>query len=105
MKEKEFELFKILSHPTRAMVIELLSENGELSYTQILNTLCIDTGQLNFHLKRMLALLQRTESGYTLTAAGRTAHKILEEARWLLGSGEQAESAFPCDIPCGQNYS
>lgn len=89
-EKKEFELFKVLSHPLRARIIELLSENVELSYTEILNTLRIDTGQLNFHLKNLNGLLERTEEGnYVLTDKGKIAHKIVKEVKSLVGSGEE----------------
>lgn len=89
---KQFDSFKVLSHPLRVRIIELLSENVELSYMEILNTLQIDTGQLNFHLKNLADMLERTEEGnYILTHRGKAAYKIASAARRLMGSGSEAK--------------
>lgn len=88
---KEVDLFKVLSHPMRARIVELLNEKVELSYTELLNTLGSDTGQLNFHLKTIGDLCETTPEGtYILTKKGRVAHTILREVRQLGGSVEEA---------------
>lgn len=80
--EKEYSLFKALSHPTRSKIIEALYENVELSYTELLNILGVDTGKLNFHLKNMARLFENTEEGtYILTGEGKIAYNIIKETK------------------------
>jgi DNA-binding transcriptional ArsR family regulator len=75
-----YNLFKVLSHPTRAKIIELLHENIELSYTEMLNTLKTDTGQLNFHLRNIKGLCETTEDGtYILTDKGKIAYNLMKK--------------------------
>lgn len=82
----EHSLFKILSHPIRSRIIEAVYENGELSYTDILGILRIDTGQLNFHLRNMAGLYSRDENGnYRLTDKGKFAYYILREVKKRIG--------------------
>src|SRR3989304_5755858 len=88
---KEVDLFKVLSHPMRARIVALLNDKVELSYTELLNTLGSDTGQLNFHLKTMGDLCETTPEGtYILTKKGKVAHTILREVRQLGGSMVEA---------------
>lgn len=82
----EHAIFKVLSHPIRSRIIESLYENGELSYTDILSILRIDTGQLNFHLRNMAELYDRDEAGnYRLAAKGKFSYYMLMEAKKRLG--------------------
>lgn len=80
-EEKDFEFFKSLSHPVRIKIIELLHENIELSYSEILTALQIETGPLNFHLKAMRGLWAKKEDKYVLTDAGEAAFKIIQELK------------------------
>ncbi len=82
-EEKGSEFFKALSHPLRIKIIELLRENVELSYTEMLTALEIETGPLNFHLKTMGGILAKKGDKYVLTDAGETAFKIIQEVRKL----------------------
>jgi uncharacterized RDD family membrane protein YckC len=82
----EHAIFKVLSHPIRSKIIEAVYENGELSYTDILSILKIDTGQLNFHLRNMAELYERDSSGnYRLTEKGKFAYYMLMEVKKRLG--------------------
>jgi uncharacterized RDD family membrane protein YckC len=93
-KGGEFELLKAISHPIRARVIELLSENIELPYSEILRVLKIDSGQLNFHLRNMGRLITKGENGnYLLTREGKTASILLKELRRLSSSEQAVEPA------------
>lgn len=93
----EFDLLKAISHPIRARVIELLSENVELSYSEILDNLKIDSGQLNFHLRNMSDLIHKGENGnYILTLEGKIARAIFRELTNLSKKDEKAiEPAAP----------
>lgn len=83
----QFDLLKSVSHPIRARVIELLSENIELSYSQILDNLKIDSGQLNFHLRNLGGLITKSKNGdYLLTSEGKKASIVLKEIRMLTSS-------------------
>jgi uncharacterized RDD family membrane protein YckC len=87
----EFALLKSISHPIRARVIELLSENIELPYSEILRVLKIDSGQLNFHLRNMEGLITKGENGnYLLTRNGKIASTLLKKVRRLSSGGEEA---------------
>lgn len=91
MLKDEYELFKALSHPIRAKIIELICENGELSYTEILTALKIDTGQLNFHLRNIGGLYTRTEEGnYALNETGKLGYYVMRGVRKHVGKEEVA---------------
>ncbi|MEO0250287.1 MAG: winged helix-turn-helix domain-containing protein [candidate division WOR-3 bacterium] len=74
-------LHKILKDETRRKIILLLNEKGSLSYTDLINTLGIDsTGTLNYHLKVLGELISKSESGlYALTEKGKLASRLLLE--------------------------
>ncbi len=46
-------LYEILSNPIRIKIIELLFENGSLSFTELKNELKISTGSLYICFKRI----------------------------------------------------
>ena len=78
----QYNLFKVLSHPIRQRLIELIHKNIELPYTEILNTLKIDAGQLNFHLKHVKGLYTKNDQGnYMLTEKGRIAYGLIKEVK------------------------
>ena len=74
-------LHKILKNETRRKIIILLNEKGELSYTDLMETLgFVTTGRLNYHLKVLGELLSKNEIGqYSLTEKGKLASKLLLE--------------------------
>lgn len=75
----ERAFFKILSHPIRVRIIELLHENIELAYTDMLNILKLETGKLNFYLRGLRGLCKTTEDGtYVLTDKGKMAYDIVK---------------------------
>lgn len=89
--QREYGIFKTLSHPLRARIIELLYENDELSYTEILNALKIDTGQLNFHLRNIEGLLERTAHGnYMLNEKGKLGYYVMRGVKKRTGKEEIA---------------
>jgi uncharacterized RDD family membrane protein YckC len=87
-KEREGGLFKVLSHPIRVKLVELLHENIQLSYTEILNTLKIDAGQLNFHLKNMKDLYVKSDGNYLLSDKGKFAYDLITEVKKIEGKKE-----------------
>ena len=57
-------LNKILKDKTRRKIILTLTDRESLSYTELMETLRIDsTGTLNYHLKVLGDLLGKTDSG------------------------------------------
>ena len=76
---KTVEFFKVLSHEIRAEIISLLHENIEMSYTEILHTLNIEEGNLNFHLRKMKGFVELTEKkNYRLSEYGKITYSMLQ---------------------------
>jgi uncharacterized RDD family membrane protein YckC len=74
----EAEFFEVLSHEVRRSIIRLLYEKVEMSYTELLETLKIGDGTLNFHLRKLKKLIHHTEKGtYILSEYGRFAYNIM----------------------------
>ncbi len=77
---KAVEFFKVLSHEIRVKIISLLHENIEMSYTEILHTLNLEEGNLNFHLRKMKGFVELTEKkNYRLSEYGRITYGMLQE--------------------------
>lgn len=75
----EEELFGMLGHRFRIAILDLLHENVELSYTELLDMLGIDEGLLNFHLRKMRKLVKTTEAKtYMLSDLGKMAHALIQ---------------------------
>ena len=75
----KIDYFEIIGHEIRRKILKLIYERIELSYTEILNTLEISDGLLNFHLRRMGDLIQKTEKGtYILTEQGKKIYQIIK---------------------------
>jgi hypothetical protein len=74
-------LNKILKDETRRKIVLNLTEKGSLSYTELMETLGIgSTGTLNYHLKVLSDLLEKTDSGaYKLSEKGKLASRFLTE--------------------------
>ncbi len=88
-ESSQYNLFKVLSHPIRQKLIELIHKNIELPYTEILNTLKIDAGQLNFHLKHVKGLYTKNDQGnYMLTKKGKMAYELIREVNKIEGIEE-----------------
>ncbi|RMF89585.1 MAG: response regulator [Methanobacteriota archaeon] len=79
--DRAVNFFGVLSHEIRARILEMLFENTELTYTEILNALGISDGKLNFHLRKMGDLIVSEEGKYRLSQLGLFAHKYLSEIR------------------------
>ncbi|MCD6485415.1 MAG: RDD family protein [Candidatus Odinarchaeota archaeon] len=81
-----FSFFEALVHPIRASILRLLHDHEELSYSEILSYLQIDTGKLNFHFKKLNGLIEKTPSGsYRLTSKGLLAISALKAVKEHLG--------------------
>lgn len=73
-------LHKILRDETRRNVIAILSEKGDLNYTEIMTVLSItNTGRLNYHLKALGDLILKDDQGrYRLTEKGALAARMMK---------------------------
>jgi len=69
-----------LSHPLRRGILLRLSEKGELSFTDLLNALNVDTGKLSFHIRSLTGFLEQTPAGkYKLSRLGENAIVFIKD--------------------------
>ena len=74
-------LINALNHKIRRDILQLLQE-GEKTYSSLLNYFSISTGKLNYHLKLLEGLLQKGAEGrYSLSPLGKRALEILDSFR------------------------
>jgi uncharacterized RDD family membrane protein YckC/DNA-binding HxlR family transcriptional regulator len=79
-QENVSKVLSVLSHRIRREILLILNEKGESSFTDLMNTLNIDTGKLSFHIRSLLPFLQQTESGkYRLSRAGEDAVRVIRD--------------------------
>jgi len=96
----EEEIFVVLGHRFRIAILDLLHENVELSYTELLDMLGIDEGLLNFHLRKMRKFIKSTEAKtYMLSDLGKTAHALIQMAQGKRGFTEEALSLGEPVVP------
>ena len=63
-------IFRALKHPIRRKILHMLDE-APLTYTDILNKLCVETGFLNYHLESLNNLIKKEGNRYQLSDIGR----------------------------------
>ena len=69
-----------LSHPIRRDILLGLDEKGELSFTDMMNTLNVDTGKLSFHKRSLEGFLEQTPTGkYRLSRLGENAVVFIKD--------------------------
>ncbi len=74
------KILSVLSHPLRREILLNLSNNGESSFTDLLNLLKVDTGKLSFHLRSLSPFIEQTPSGkYRLSRAGESAVRVIHD--------------------------
>ena len=70
-------IYSALKHPIRRRILRMLNDN-ELTYTQMLKTLDIDTGHLNYYLESLGELVVKTADGkYRLSEFGNAAVNLM----------------------------
>lgn len=75
------DLFEVLNHETRRTLLELLHDNVEMTYSELLDTLAISDGLLNFHLRKIKKFVKTTQSGsYILSDYGKLAYIVIRNA-------------------------
>ncbi len=79
-------VLSVLSHPLRRGILENLSEKNELSFTDLMNALSIDTGKLSFHIRSLSGFVEQTSAGkYKLTSVGVNGVRLLKELEtWVV---------------------
>jgi uncharacterized RDD family membrane protein YckC len=79
-EENVSKVLSVLSHRIRREVLLILRERGESSFTDLMNTLNIDTGKLSFHIRSLQPFVEQTETGkYKLSRAGEAAVRIIRD--------------------------
>jgi len=74
------KVLSVLSHPLRREILLNLSDNGESSFTDLLNLLKVDTGKLSFHLRSLSPFIEQTQNGkYKLSRAGESAVRVIHD--------------------------
>ena len=81
-----YSFFEALTHPIRLKIITFLYENETLTYTQLLESLKIDTGKLNFHFKKLGDLIEKT-------------NRVLKKIRSIMSSKEIISKKVANRIP------
>jgi DNA-binding transcriptional ArsR family regulator len=80
MSSKTAGLHKILKDETRRIIVLLLHDRSNVTYSDMLEALKTqDRGRLNYHLKALAPLLNKNDMGYTLKEQGVLAWKMLQE--------------------------
>ena len=78
------KLFSILSNKLRRDILSLLYEKKELSFSDLMNTLEIDTGKMSFHLRNLKIFLEQTPNGkYRLNSFGQNALRLVRDTEAL----------------------
>jgi predicted transcriptional regulator len=79
--EVENAIFQALAHPMRRTILEIISSNPKISYTELITELQLSTGKLNYHLERLEGLIEKNaEHHYVLTPLGK---KALDQMNYL----------------------
>ncbi len=79
-QENVSKVLSVLSHPLRRDILLDLSNNGESSFTDLLNLLKVDTGKLSFHLRSLSPFIEQTPNGkYKLSRAGESAVRVIHD--------------------------
>jgi uncharacterized RDD family membrane protein YckC/DNA-binding HxlR family transcriptional regulator len=79
-QENISRILSVLSHRIRREILLILNEKGERSFTELMNTLDIDTGKLSFHIRNLNPFLEQTSTGkYKLSRAGEDAVRVIKD--------------------------
>ena len=79
-QENVSRILTIMSHPLRREILLSLSEKGEHSFTDLMNSLNVHTGKLSFHIRALAGFIEQTPNGkYTLTKSGENAIRLIKD--------------------------
>lgn len=89
------KVLSVLSHPLRRDILLDLSNNGESSFTDLLNMLKVDTGKLSFHLRALSPFIEQTSGGkYKLSRAGESAVRVIHDVEgWAEAADVQGKAS------------
>jgi len=96
-QEKVSKILSVLSHRIRREILLILHEKEETTFTDLMNTLDIDTGKLSFHIRSLSPFIEQTEKGkYKLSKAGADAVRVIKDVEsWSeMSAVSQKESAL-----------
>lgn len=93
-QENVSKVLSVLSHPLRRDILLDLSNNGEQSFTDLLNMLKVDTGKLSFHLRALSPFIEQTPSGkYKLSRTGEAAVRVIHDVEsWAEAADVQGKA-------------
>lgn len=94
-QENVSKVLSVLSHPLRREILLDLSNNGESSFTDLLNLLKVDTGKLSFHLRALSPFIEQTVNGkYKLSRAGESAVRVIQDVEgWAEAADVQGKAS------------
>jgi uncharacterized RDD family membrane protein YckC/DNA-binding HxlR family transcriptional regulator len=93
-QENVSRVLSVLSHRLRREIILILNEKGETSFTDLMNTLGIDTGKLSFHIRNLSMFIEQTKTGkYRLSRAGENAVRLVKDVESWVESADVAGRA------------
>ena len=79
MDDREEIMINALNHRIRREILRLIQKKGSATYTQILDRTESPTEKLNYHLKQLTGLIEKTAADdYQLTPLGEKAVSILD---------------------------
>jgi uncharacterized RDD family membrane protein YckC len=93
--ENVSKVLSVLSHRIRREILLILCDKDESSFTDLMNTLKIDTGKLSFHMRSLQPFIEQTESGkYRLSRVGENAVRVVRDVEsWAEIADATRESA------------
>ena len=78
-EENISKLLLILSHKLRRDILLLLHEKKEQSFSELMNTLDIDTGKMSFHLRNLKLFIEQTPDGkYKLNVSLKSGETLIK---------------------------
>lgn len=79
-ENKDFEIYEVLNHPTRRLIIKILHERGTCSFTELMKEIGENTGSLSFHLDKLKGVISQAETKkYFLNPIGEKSYFALQE--------------------------
>jgi len=81
-QENVSKILSVLSHRIRREILLTLHEKEETTFTDLMNTLDIDTGKLSFHIRTLAPFIEQTKTGkYRLSPAGEDAVRVIKDVQ------------------------
>lgn len=94
-EEEISKILSVLSHPLRRKILLFLSEEKEVTFSDLATAFAVDTGKLSFHLRSLVAFVEQTQTGkYRLSSLGRNAIVLLRDVKSWDEEIEAAQKPF-----------